>query len=223
MFRVLILAASLGGLAHASLIAPITYSMANGNTGSKPWLDLTYSGTSPMGNDSIDGAALFGGLGELTDGMVGQSLLSGTEAGWVGWTRSSVTITFDFGSIQNFSDAQFYSANTATPGSGIYLWQSAVFQFSNDGVTYGSTITRNTTAGEQADTTSRYIDTTLNSSGRYAQVTFNRGGGPWIFISEAQFFTAAPEPSTAGIVLAGLALCMAVAAGKFRRAKRTRK
>ncbi len=56
-----------GFLAKTPQIRPVSYDAPNGYTGSYEYWDESYSG---IGDTSIDGAALTGGLGDLADGIV---------------------------------------------------------------------------------------------------------------------------------------------------------
>ena len=56
-----------GGTAGAAAVTPDSYDMLNGNTGSFQYWDQIYNGA---GCVTCDNAALSGGRGDLTDGVI---------------------------------------------------------------------------------------------------------------------------------------------------------
>jgi hypothetical protein len=201
-------------IASADALIPLSYRMYNGdgvaNSGSYNYWDDTYTG---YGDRNQDHAALYGGLGQLTDGATGTEhwivdLGNGPAYEWVGWVNFAPTITFDFGSEKILTSASFFSNNDQV--GGVYLWDTASFAFSDDDVHYQTRVVRTTSDAEKADTSARFINTDLNGIlARYVAVTFTAGNGPWIFLSEAQFEggdfeTSVPEPSAFAMLATGL-------------------
>ena len=62
-----IAAMSIATAAHAVPIVPTSYEMPNGTTGTYSYWDDSYDGT---GNNQLNFAALAGGTGDLTDGVI---------------------------------------------------------------------------------------------------------------------------------------------------------
>jgi hypothetical protein len=216
----------------ASQLMPISYSMNNGDSHSfKTFHDDTYNGS---GSPATDTSFLSGGLGQLTDGLFGNDNFLDTGCGggslvsycWVGWVNTNpVTITFNFGAVQVLSQVNVHGSDWNTDQ--IQFWDTAVYTFSNDGVNFGNTITRDTVAGDHIPVagdpqhnTAHFINQAVNQTAQYVQIqlspTFNTGNnsGRFIFVDEVQFFgpdavgVQNPEPATitmlAGGLLAGL-------------------
>lgn len=74
------------GAAQAGQIAPVSYDMLNGETGSFTYYDETYNGS---GNPQGTLSALSGGLGDLTDGVIASQNWNVAEQAangpYVGW------------------------------------------------------------------------------------------------------------------------------------------
>lgn len=222
----------LGSNLFAGQLMPISYSMNNGDSHSfKTFHDDTYNGS---GSPATDTSFLSGGLGQLTDGLFGNDNFLDTGCGggsivsycWVGWVSTNpVTITFDFGAVKNLSQVNVHGSDWNTDQ--IRFWDTAVYSFSNDGVAFGNTITRETVAGDHipvagdpVHNTAHFINQDVTEAARYVQIqlspTFNDGtnAGRFIFVDEVQFFGPdavggeTPEPATmtmlAGGLLAGL-------------------
>ena len=114
-------AALLGAAAPAaasSLLTVSSYDMPNGDgngNGGNYW-DTGCSNCLST-NCTTGGAALSGGTGLLTDGVIpNQSYDSGSGIGaYVGWLQSP-TITFHFGSTQTVNEVKLYMDNSAISG-----------------------------------------------------------------------------------------------------------
>ena len=212
----------------AAQLIPVSYSMNNGDSHSfKTFHDDTYNGS---GNPNLDTSFLSGGLGQLTDGLFGNDNFLDTGCGggaivsycWVGWINTNpVTITFDFGAIEDITQIDVHGSDWNTDQ--IQFWDTAVYSFSNDGVTFGNSITRNTIAsdhiqvvGDPGHNTAHFINQDVTQSARYAQIqlspTINTGGnaGRFISVDEVQFLGAGPvgaqnpEPATITLLAGGL-------------------
>ncbi len=195
-------AASFASFAMADAVKPVSYDMANGNTGSFHYWDDTYTGS---GDRTVDGAALAGGLGQLTDGVTGDNdwaanLGNGNAYEWVGWLNVNPQITFTFSEATTFTQIAVHANNAQYGGVGIF--SSFIASFSNDGVNYTSVLGRDVTAAEKADTSARYYQLEVPEiTAKYVQLYFYREA-QWTFISEVTF-NAVPAP--AGTVAFGMA------------------
>lgn len=214
-FRLSCLYLSLATLLVSAPLIPVNYSLPNGQGtcvgGSFDYFDESYSG---IGSTTTCGAALSGGLGQLTDGITTPNTDwqfdygDGPAFRWVGWLDINPVIVFDFGFIQNFATIRLFTNNSQS--GGVFLWTSTQFEFSDDGITYTPGVTRTPSPAENADTTARFIDTAVSgNSGRYVRVSVgDSGGSAWTFLSEIAFDSATadvPEPNSVSIVALGLA------------------
>lgn len=90
-------------------IFPFAYSGPNGYTGNHTYWDESYNGS---GDKEADGAELFGGFGDLTDGIVAQSNWDVEEVAengpYVGWVNIDPTITFEFFEQTQFQELRVY-------------------------------------------------------------------------------------------------------------------
>lgn len=165
------------GMATASTVSPVSYDMPNGSTGSFTYFDDSYSGS---GNKAVPGAALSGGLGDLTDGVIATQNWNATPGPYVGW-QSDPIITFHFDQVYaftaitlHFDDSNglggvFQPASVSVNGVGYavpYNPGTAPFAFTAD------------LAGLQADSLSVQI--------------FRTQGSSWVFLSQVSFDGAVP-------------------------------
>ncbi len=208
-----------GAAASAAVLTPISYSMTNGGSGSFVYRDSIYTGTSATGNPNVDYSALSGGLGKLTDGVVGGNNIlvpdptstGGETREWVGWRITGVAqvqIVFDFGQVVSFDSLSLHAANFSPFGDvtlpGLSLWD-----VSDNALTWSNIGSVVPDAAAQANPNSQWVTLSpvgVNASGRYARLTMSYGPQPWIFASEVRF-TGVPTPGpTALLALAGLAV-----------------
>jgi hypothetical protein len=196
------LAAPVCTCALAVQVVPSSYAMPNGNAGDYTYFDESYNGS---GCVTCAGAALSGGLGDLTDGVIATTSWNVAEppAGpgpYVGWRFINPAITFRFDGVVNIDSVTIsFDSNAIT---GVFAPQSVTIA----GQTFP--ITAPAQAGPFSATFSN-----LGFVGTSLPVSITRNG-VWVFASEVQFqATAVPEPATAALLLAGGVL----AGGLYRR------
>lgn len=184
--------------ALAAQVNPSSYDMPNGSTGNYSYWDESYTG---LGCKTCDGAALTGGLGDLTDGVIASASWNVVEAPagpgpYVGWANIDPTITFHFSQsvsidsvIFSFDDSNL--AGVTAPGSVTIAGQtfavvnpvgSEPFSFAVSGLSF--------------------VGNTL-------PVVIHRTGS-WSFVSEISFASAVPEPDSGAMMLAGLAVGLGI-------------
>ena len=148
---------------------PDSYNMLNGNTGSYQYWDENYTGA---GCVTCDNAALSGGKGDLTDGIIATDnwLVVEAPAGngpYVGWNIDP-TITFHWNAATSISSVTFYFDDSNGAG----------------GVSAPSSVTVNGTDYAVADPAgSAPFSFTANGvsfSGNDLVVTIHRGNS-WVF------------------------------------------
>ncbi|KAB2660187.1 MAG: hypothetical protein DVB31_14555, partial [Verrucomicrobia bacterium] len=189
-------AAQVGALAAGVMPAPATplqvvaYALPNGG-GVPNYRDNSYTGGA--GDPTVDGSALSGGTGELTDGIQPQFSLSGltSDLPWVIWGGPSPTLTFDFGGTRTVTGVHLHVQ--VGSGSGVTLFRHVDASFSDDGVHFGAAQrfypdTRSTVRNNFAAT----LPFELVGLGRYVRLAFERGSGA-IALGEVSFFGYVPE------------------------------
>lgn len=173
--------------ASAGPVAPMSYDTPNGESGLYTYFDDSYSGS---GNKNVNGAALTGGLGDLTDGVLATGHWYQTPAAYVGWSSVAPEISFHFASIIAFSGATLYFDDQDGYGS----------------VTRPTSIEFNTGSGFQS------FAPTITVVGALAKYDFDLSGAQtsnivarlnhpvgssFIMLTEASFVSqAVPEPAT---------------------------
>ena len=182
------------GTAFASTSTPDSYSMLNGNTGSYNYWDDTYTGAGCL---TCDNAALSGGRGDLTDGIIANNNWFVTEAPghgpYVGWALDP-TINFHWNSSVNVSSVTFHMDDA--DGAGGVSTPAAIII---NGITYNVT-------DPLGSAPFSFTASGLTFSGTDMVVTIQRNNA-WVFVSEVQFNAApVPEPASAAMLLAGLGL-----------------
>lgn len=195
--------------ASAVPLHPVSYSMPNGDGqasgGSFNYWDRNYTGT---GATTTDGAALVGGLGKLTDGVVAtlrwdfvsDNLGTGLDVGWLRRVTPDPLITFSFASGITINSIDIQLDNSQVGG---VFAPSAILI---DGIARAFTAPTIGTVGD-------VVFTGLALTGSTHTVQFIQSGANWTFVSEIAFDgttgRVVPEPSTIallGLGLAGLAM-----------------
>lgn len=192
------------GLAAVSVDAaliPISYSMPNGDF--PLYSDETYNNSSCPGYPFT----LCGGLGQLTDGITKPSFFGADNYTYmVGWASSGVVATFFFDGSQNFGAVGLHLSD-AHGQAGIGLPLTVTI---NAGVAQVFTpITQTADNGNYWS----WFDLAPGTSGSSISVRLDRNdaSGPWMFMDEVSFLSAAevsgvPEPGTVVLVASGLGL-----------------
>lgn len=180
--------------AYAAL-TPDSYNMLNGNTGSYNYWDETYSGA---GCATCDNAALSGGRGDLTDGIIATDNWFVTEAPagngpYVGWTLDP-TITFHWNAPVNVSSVTFHFDDSNGSGG-----VSAPASVDVNGINF-------LISDPAGSAPFSFVANGLAFTGNDLAVTIHRSNA-WVFLSEVEFnVSPVPEPETYAMLLAGLSL-----------------
>ena len=185
--------------ALAGQVAAASYDMHNGDGqasgGSYNYWDLNYTGS---GSTTTDGAALAGGLGDLTDGVVAPNFWyivengagTGPYVGWYAPVTLNPTVTFHFSGSPTITDIKIHMDNS---GVGGVFAPSAILI---DGV--------NTPFTAPASGSIGFVDFSgLNLTGGSHTIQFDQKGGTWTFVSEIDFFGGVPEPASWALMLFG--------------------
>jgi hypothetical protein len=191
--------------AAATAVHALSYNMPNGDGtasgGAFNYWDRNYTGT---GSTTTDGAALAGGLGKLTDGIISTQIWntvsnsSGTGQ-YVGWLHSATpnpTITFAFAPTTFIDEVDIYLDNSGV--GGVFAPSTILI----DGVSEAFIPPPLGTVGKVAITG-------LDLTGASHTVQFDQSAGnTWTFVSEITFNT--PEPGLMALLGLGVALgCVA--------------
>jgi hypothetical protein len=189
------------GATLSAVAAPFTvtsYDMLNGNGqasgGSYNYWDLNYTGS---GSTTTDNAALSGGVGDLTDGVITNdnwfSVENGAGTGpYVGWYNQDPTITFNFGSSVNL-DAIAIHVDDSNGAGGVDLPDAVVINgtwYDVDQFAAGSEPKWLTFGG-------------LGITGSSVDVQLIRSNA-WVFADEFEFRgEAVPEPASMLVLALG--------------------
>ena len=199
--------------ASAGQLTVTSYDMNNGcgNScgGTYNYWDGNYNGT---GSANVSNAPLSGGTGALTDGViatdawynVSNELGTGQYVGWQTGYYGNPLITFHLAGAPRVSSVNLYVDNSNVGGVG------APSSITIDGTTYAPTVTSISAYAEELTVSG------LSLTGSTITVQPNVGSEPWIFVSEAQFFSTVPETSTWAMLLLGFA---GLGFAGYRRAK----
>lgn len=204
------LGAIVSGQAQAVTLSPSSYDLPNGDGqahgGTYNYWDAAYTGT---GSRTTDGAALSGGLGDLTDGLVTDQNWHVAEnaAGtgpYVGWRSDHVTvpaITFHFAAPVNITQVNIHADDSQGAG-GVSLPSAVAFSWS------GGDITLAVTDPAPASAAPSWLQFTLSGVSAVTAITVTpKYGNAWVFVDEVQFIGApVPEASTTAMLAAGLAM-----------------
>ena len=174
---------------------PDSYNMLNGNSGSYNYWDETYSGA---GCVTCNTAALSGGRGDLTDGIIATDNWFVTEkpignGPYVGWALDP-TITFHWNTPVNVSSVTFHFDDSNGSGG-----VSAPASVDVNGINF-------LISDPAGSAPFAFVANGLSFTGNDLAVTIHRSNS-WVFLSEVEFnVTPVPEPETYAMLLAGLGL-----------------
>lgn len=186
---------------HAGIIVS-SYSMPDGADLHGAYFDNLYSGVSDSNR------FLSGGKGDLTDGVLTDSVAAGygAWAPYVLWSGISPKITFDLGGLYALSDVTAYFKYY--PQAAVYIPASVSLRFSSDGVSFGSAQQRLFDNAERApggnDSDGIYQLLGGSATARFVELTLNNGPeNYWLALSEVEFdgvpttaMNNVPEPGT---------------------------
>lgn len=197
------------GGAQAVQIAPVSYDMLNGETGTYTYYDETYSGS---GNPQVTLSPLSGGLGDLTDGVIATqnwNVAEQTADGpYVGWYSIDPVITFHFSGPPTISDVVFHFDDSNGSG-GVY----APTGVNVDGTGYAIS-----DPSGSAPFSFTVSGLSINKSSFDVQL-LTASNLQWVMVSEIEFHgsTTPAIPVPAPLVLLGTGLAALGVAGKWRK------
>lgn len=180
--------------AHATPLAPASYEMSNGETGSYTYWDDSYDGS---GSNTTSLAPLSDGLGDLTDGVIATQNWFNTPGPYVGWLNINPTITFSFDGTVAIDTVTLHvddangAGGVATPGSVSIAGTNYAIADPAGAAPFAVTI-----GG-------------LGFTGATLDIQLFEGSAPWLFVSEIEFagsVVRTPEPGSMGLLGLGLGL-----------------
>ena len=199
---VLAAAALSSNSASATVVLSTGYDLPNGDgrasNGTFNYWDAAYTGS---GSTTTDGAALAGGHGKLTDGVVAttpwdqvsNTFGTGLYVGWLQQATSNPVLTFHFASGTKIDTITINLDNSNIGG---VLAPASILV---DGIAQSFTAPTLGTVG--AVTLGGLSLTGTSHTIQFEQVPSN-----WAFVSEIGFSTAVPEPATWALMIAGFGM-----------------
>lgn len=202
IFGAVVLVLVLSVPALGAPLAPTSYDMLNGETGSWQYWDKPYPATANL-------QPLSGGKGHLTDGVLaGGHWYQVAGVNYVGWTNIDPKITFHFADIVSVDQVGIHVDNTLGYGDVRYP-ASVVIQMG--AVIVNATITPD----PFYDSKWFYFDTT-GLSGDTLELTLFRDSGNWMMLDEVSF-NGTPTPLPPGLLLMGTGLLGLLGWRSFRQ------
>ncbi|CAF1078740.1 unnamed protein product [Didymodactylos carnosus] len=163
----------------------VSYSMPQGKMNS-----------SNLGDDSYDGLyseksdLLTGGLGQLSDGIMGSDDISSERGGglpWVGWhndTHAYITITFEFDYLRQMNRVTIHSNNDFHRQ--ILVFKTCILSFSKDGISFTNALAFHHRRDENFDLARPIIIDLKNNIAKFVRMDLYFDSS-WILISEVTF------------------------------------
>ena len=194
---------AVSGVAQAAQLVVTSYDTPNGDGqasgGSFNYWDKNYTGS---GATTTDGAALTGGVGDLTDGVVASNFWFNVEnaagegpyVGWYARRTLNPTVTFNLAGTPTVNEIRIHLDNSRV---GSVFSPAAILI---DGV--------NTAFAGPANGSIGWVTFSgLNLTGGSHTIGFQQDLGGWVFVSEVQFFgSGVPEPAAWAMMLAGFGM-----------------
>jgi len=193
--------------ASADVLTVNTYQMNNGNITPQVgnnYLDFPYS-PDPAGHATTPGGNLFGGKGLLADGIIPTVNWDAAPTQYVGWNNFNPTITFALAGLPTVKEIDIYVGSSS---DGPVALPSAIRV---NGIATAFTITPFGAAGEFKLS---HIYTGLGIPENGVSIELIGGAAPDLMVSEVQFLSAVPEPSTWAMMIIGFG---ALAFAGYRR------
>jgi hypothetical protein len=190
------------------LLHPNRYDLPNGHWGAYTYYDNTYTG---LGNRNERGAPLSGGIGDLTNGIIGTQWAWGSQTDanpWVGWDSFSPTIEYTFPSEVGIETIRLHTLTNRQ--ARIHIWDAV--EVSIDG---GAPVRFTFADAAYADQALHWLDVPIHRNATTVEMTLIPLAGKWGFLSETEFVPV-PEPSS-------LALAAMLGAAFIPRARRWRR
>jgi hypothetical protein len=190
--------------ANAATVMPCNYEMLNGestSSGRDHFWDTIYNG---LGDPMADLSLLSGGMGKLTDGVIGAANWFVDAEPYVGWRRVDPTIRFRFNGKVTVDTVTLYvdDSNGKLPGDEPTEFSGGVFPPSAVVLMQGTkSLTFDNFATNPAHTPLTLDLPTGGWAGNLIDVKLVRAGPPpglgyqpWVFLSEALFTRSGAPP-----------------------------
>jgi hypothetical protein len=184
--------------AWAAPLTPLYYDMPNGNTGSFTYWDDSYACAgivlcSPPASNTVSAAALFGGTGDLTDGVIATQNWFDTPSPYVGWVDYDPQIHFVFPDTDLITSVRLYF-DDANEAGGVSLPGAVTFVSGLATLTYP--------VSDPAGFAPVDFTFDVSSIGAFGSIdVLLERKNAWVFLSEATFdgqqtSHIVPEPAT---------------------------
>ncbi len=188
-------------LAAPAPVMPTSYDMQNGSTCCFDYRDGAYAGGT--GDPSVAYAALSGGSGELTDGVIATDNWHATPEPYVGWRFDELpdpTVTFHFASAVRLSAVTLHYDDSNGP----YVFPPLSFSF---GATGGPSLTQvviDDLASAAPTSTTLSLGAGMVGDSFVLEIDNTRGHDTWVMISEVAFTADVPLPAGAPLLIGAL-------------------
>ncbi len=161
-----------------AVVAPVSYDMQNGQTGTYSYFDDIYDGN---GDNTQPLAWLTGGLGELTDGVIATQHWNTNNAPYVGWSSLDPTITFHFAQSVNIESVVLHM-DDSSGGGGVHVPTDVRITMGDTTITFPCT-------DPPGDATVAIACDELGMSGETMEIVISDySSGGYMMLSEVEFF-----------------------------------